>query len=87
MLDVGPETLRKWVVQAQIDAGRRPGATSAELEEIKRLKKENRDPKKGQRDSEGGIDFYVDCAIMPTSDQSDGVQPVRCWRAVRRESA
>jgi transposase len=40
-LGVGSETLRKWVLQAQADAGQRPGATSDELAEIKRLKKEN----------------------------------------------
>jgi transposase len=42
-LNVGPETLRKWVRQAQVDAGSKPGASSAELEEIRRLKKENRE--------------------------------------------
>ncbi|MDJ0350802.1 transposase [Cryobacterium sp. PH29-G1] len=42
-LSVGPETLRKWVRQAQSDAGERTGPTSEELEEIKRLKRENRD--------------------------------------------
>lgn len=42
-LDVGVETLRKWVVQAQIDAGVTTGPTSAELDEIKKLKSENRD--------------------------------------------
>jgi transposase len=40
-LGVGPETLRKWVLQAQTDAGQRSGPTSGELAEIKRLKKEN----------------------------------------------
>ncbi len=42
-LGVGPETLRKWVVRAQTDAGARPRPTSDELAEIKRLKKENAD--------------------------------------------
>jgi transposase-like protein len=37
-LGVGAETLRKWVLQAQTDVGRRPGPTSEELAEIKRLK-------------------------------------------------
>jgi transposase len=40
-LGVGPETLRRWVLQAQTDAGQRSGPTSEELAEIKRLKKEN----------------------------------------------
>jgi transposase len=42
-LDVGVETLRKWVVQAQIDAGTKTGPSSVELEEIRKLKSENRD--------------------------------------------
>jgi transposase len=37
-LGVGPETLRKWVLQAQTDAGQRSGPTSEELAEIKALK-------------------------------------------------
>ena len=40
-LGIGPETLRKWVLQAQTDSGQRSGPTSDELAEIKRLKKEN----------------------------------------------
>ncbi|MBP2391871.1 transposase-like protein [Aeromicrobium fastidiosum] len=39
---VGRETVRRWVVQAQIDGGQRGGVTSEELAEIKRLKAENR---------------------------------------------
>ena len=32
-----PETLRKWVRRAQIDAGQRPGLTTEESEQIKAL--------------------------------------------------
>ena len=39
---VGAESLRRWVVQADIDAGDRDGQTSEEHAEIRRLKAENR---------------------------------------------
>lgn len=38
---VGTETVRRWAVQAEIDAGHREGLTSDEHEQIKRLKAEN----------------------------------------------
>ncbi len=41
-LGVSRETLRRWVAQAEIDDGARPGVTSAEAEEIRRLKAENK---------------------------------------------
>jgi hypothetical protein len=34
------ESVRRWVRQTEIDGGSRPGPTSSELEEIKRLKRE-----------------------------------------------
>lgn len=36
-----PETVRRWVRRAEADEGRRPGPTSDELTELKRLKREN----------------------------------------------
>jgi transposase-like protein len=35
---LGAETVRRWAVQAEVDAGERPGPTSEELAEIKALK-------------------------------------------------
>lgn len=40
-LGIAPETLRRWHVAAQVDAGERPGITSSEREGIRRLKREN----------------------------------------------
>ena len=37
-LGLGRETVRRWVVDAQVDAGTRPGTTSTEHAEIKALK-------------------------------------------------
>jgi transposase len=42
-LDIGPETLRHWVRQVEIDRGARPGVTSADRERIAELEKENRE--------------------------------------------
>jgi transposase len=39
---VGRETVRRWLVQADIDAGHRPGASTDEQVEIKRLRSENK---------------------------------------------
>src|SRR4051794_30278881 len=37
-LGVGKESVRRWVIQAEVDDGQRGGATSEELAEIKALK-------------------------------------------------
>jgi transposase-like protein len=39
---VGKESLRRWVAQAEVDAGDRPGVSTSESAEIRKLKAENR---------------------------------------------
>jgi transposase len=42
-LGINPETLRGWVVQAEIDEGARPGVTTSDAERIAALERENRE--------------------------------------------
>jgi transposase len=47
LLGVGtPETVRKCCRQAQVDAGKRPGVSTEEAAELKRLKRENAELKR-----------------------------------------
>ncbi len=47
LLGIGtPETVRKWCRQAEVDVGARPGVTSEDSAEMKRLKRENAELKR-----------------------------------------
>jgi transposase len=41
-LGIGETAVRRWVAQAEVDAGRRPGLTTEEQAELVALRKENR---------------------------------------------
>jgi len=42
-LGVGPESLRNWLRQAEIDSGGRPGTSTADAQRIAQLERENRE--------------------------------------------
>ena len=41
-LDLTASAVRRWVEQAEVDRGRKDGVTSAEREQLERLRRENR---------------------------------------------
>jgi transposase len=56
------ETVRKWVRQAQVEAGQRPGVTSDESAELKRLKRENVELRRANEILKAASAFF---AFMP----------------------
>lgn len=58
-LGINPETLRSWVKQAQIDAGDRPGTTTAESERIKELEKEVRQLRRANQILKSASAFFA----------------------------
>jgi transposase len=52
-------TLRRWVDQAEIDAGRRPGPTSQEQERIARLERENRELRRANEILKAAAVFFA----------------------------
>ena len=53
-LDLTETAARRWVVQAEIDRGRRPGPTSSEQAELAQLRRENRQLREDLGDHEAG---------------------------------
>lgn len=58
-LDIGRESLRRWVVQADVDAGAQPGATTVEQERIKALEREVRELKRTNEILKSAASFFA----------------------------
>jgi len=60
LLGVGtPETVRKWVRQAEVDAGARPGVTTEDSAEVKRLKRGNAELKRANAILKAASAFFA----------------------------
>ena len=53
------ETLRKWVRRAEVDAGARPGVTTAESEQLKALKRENAELRRANEILKAASSFFA----------------------------
>ena len=65
---VGLEALGKWVLQAQVDAQRSRGITTAEPQRIKALERENRDLKDANEILKAASIFFATTALVPIGD-------------------
>jgi len=53
------ETVRQWVRRAEVDAGERPGTTSEESAELKRLRRENAELKRANAILKAASAFFA----------------------------
>ena len=62
-LGIGTEALRRWVRQAERDTGQRPGLTTTEREELKRLQRENVDLKRANEILKKAAAFFAQAEL------------------------
>jgi transposase len=60
LLGIGtPETVRKWCRQAEVDVGARPGVSTEDSAELKRLKRENAELKRANAILKSASAFFA----------------------------
>ena len=58
-LGIGRESLRSWVRQAEVDAGKRPGVTTAEQQRIAELEREIRELRRANDILKAAASFFA----------------------------
>jgi transposase len=58
-LDIGPESLRQWVRQAEVDAGRRAGTLTSDAQRIAALERENRELRRANEILKAASAFFA----------------------------
>ena len=66
-LGINAETLRGWQRRAEIDGGKRPGVTTEEQAEIRRLKKENAELRRANEILKAASAFFAAELDRPTT--------------------
>jgi transposase len=58
-LGIGPESLRNWMKQAEIDGGKRPGPTTEQQRRITELERENRELRRANEILKAASAFFA----------------------------
>lgn len=66
-LGVAAESLRRWCVKSEVDAGKRPGVTTSESLELRRLKRENAELRRANEILKTASAFFAAELDRPTT--------------------